>query len=62
MTIAMFLAFVIATLGITVWSAKKNTGSVALRTPAPLRHPSEGWDLPVRATTLASQRPQPSLG
>ena len=29
MTIAMFLAFVIATLGITVWSAKKNTGSSA---------------------------------
>ena len=29
MTIAMFLAFVIATLGITVWSARKNTGSSA---------------------------------
>jgi cation/acetate symporter len=29
MTIAMFLAFVLATLGITVWSAKKNTGSSA---------------------------------
>jgi cation/acetate symporter len=29
MTIAMFLAFVVATLGITVWSARKNTGSSA---------------------------------
>ncbi len=29
MTIAMFLAFVLATLGITVWSARKNTGSSA---------------------------------
>src|SRR5687768_6410232 len=29
MTIAMFLAFVVATLGITIWSAKKNTGSSA---------------------------------
>src|SRR5687768_8910361 len=29
MTIAMFLAFVVATLGITIWSAKKNTGSAA---------------------------------
>lgn len=29
MTIAMFLAFVVATLGITIWSAKKNTGASA---------------------------------
>ncbi len=29
MSILMFLAFVVATLGITVWSAKKNTGSSA---------------------------------
>ena len=31
MTIAvwMFLAFVVATLGITVWAAKKNTGASA---------------------------------
>ncbi|HRQ88047.1 MAG TPA: cation acetate symporter, partial [Bacteroidia bacterium] len=29
MTIAMFLAFVVATLGITVWSARKNTGASA---------------------------------
>jgi cation/acetate symporter len=29
MTLIMFLAFVVATLGITIWSAKKNTGSSA---------------------------------
>jgi cation/acetate symporter len=29
MTLAMFIAFVVATMGITVWSAKKNTGSSA---------------------------------